>query len=98
MSWEETYQTWKDNPELAADLKAELDQLADNQEALEDAFYEPLSFGTALYSVSNRYFASEFAEQRSVSPISFAALAEDSLIKPSFDTNRRISIGVTSLG
>ena len=47
MSWEETYQTWKDNPELAADLKAELDQLADNQEALEDAFYEPLSFGTA---------------------------------------------------
>lgn len=47
MSWEENYQTWKDNPELAADLKAELDQLADNQEALEDAFYEPLSFGTA---------------------------------------------------
>lgn len=47
MSWEETYKTWKDNPELAADLKAELDQLADNQEALEDAFYEPLSFGTA---------------------------------------------------
>ena len=47
MSWEETYQTWKDNPELAADLKAELAQLADNQEALEDAFYEPLSFGTA---------------------------------------------------
>lgn len=47
MSWEENYQTWKDNPELAVDLKAELDQLADNQEALEDAFYEPLSFGTA---------------------------------------------------
>ncbi|OAP98902.1 phospho-sugar mutase [Ligilactobacillus aviarius] len=47
MSWEENYQTWKDNPELAADLKAELGQLADNQEALEDAFYEPLSFGTA---------------------------------------------------
>ena len=47
MSWEENYQTWKDNPELAADLKAELDQLADNQGALEDAFYEPLSFGTA---------------------------------------------------
>ena len=47
MSWEENYQTWKDNPKLAADLKAELDQLADNQEALEDAFYEPLSFGTA---------------------------------------------------
>ena len=47
MSWEENYQTWKDNPELAADLKAELDQLADNQVALEDAFYEPLSFGTA---------------------------------------------------
>ena len=47
MCWEENYQTWKDNPELAADLKAELDQLADNQEALEDAFYEPLSFGTA---------------------------------------------------
>ena len=41
MSWEENYQTWKDNPELAADLKAELDQLPDNQEALEDAFYEP---------------------------------------------------------
>lgn len=47
MSWEENYQTWKNNPELVADLKVELDQLADNQEALEDAFYEPLSFGTA---------------------------------------------------
>lgn len=47
MSWEENYQTWKNNPELAADLKVELDQLANNQEALEDAFYEPLSFGTA---------------------------------------------------
>lgn len=47
MSWEENYQTWKSNPELAADLKAELNQLANNQEALEDAFYEPLSFGTA---------------------------------------------------
>ena len=47
MSWEVNYQTRKDNPKLAADLKAELDQLADNQEALEDAFYEPLSFGTA---------------------------------------------------
>lgn len=47
MSWEKNYQTWKNNPELAADLKVELDQLANNQEALEDAFYEPLSFGTA---------------------------------------------------
>lgn len=47
MSWEENYQTWKNYPELAADLKAELNELADNKEALEDAFYEPLSFGTA---------------------------------------------------
>lgn len=47
MSWQETYTLWKNNPELADNLKNELNELADNQSALEDAFYAPLEFGTA---------------------------------------------------
>lgn len=47
MSWEDTYEVWKNNANLEASLKEELDSLAGNQEALEDAFYAPLEFGTA---------------------------------------------------
>lgn len=47
MSWEDNYQTWKNYPDLSSDLKTELDNLANNQEELEDAFYAPLEFGTA---------------------------------------------------
>ena len=47
MSWEENYQTWVNYSDLVPDLKANLEQLKDNKEELEDAFYAPLEFGTA---------------------------------------------------
>lgn len=47
MSWKETYQTWLNESNLEAGLKQELDQLAGQDDRLEDAFYAPLSFGTA---------------------------------------------------
>ncbi|KRM13594.1 phosphoglucomutase [Paucilactobacillus suebicus DSM 5007 = KCTC 3549] len=47
VSWKDTYQIWKNEPSLESGLKQELDQLTGNDEQLEDAFYTPLSFGTA---------------------------------------------------
>ena len=47
MSWKDTYQIWNNEKNLDADLKAQLDQLNGKDEQLEDAFYEPMSFGTA---------------------------------------------------
>lgn len=47
MSWEENYQLWKNYPDLATDLKQELESLNGKDEELEDAFYAPLEFGTA---------------------------------------------------
>ncbi|KRL84989.1 phosphoglucomutase [Ligilactobacillus equi DSM 15833 = JCM 10991] len=47
MSWKENYQVWQDNKDLDAELRTELDALAGNDQALEDAFYAPLEFGTA---------------------------------------------------
>lgn len=46
MSWKETYEEWN-NQTLVSDLRQELDQMKGNDEALEDAFYAPLEFGTA---------------------------------------------------
>lgn len=46
MSWKETYQIWKDQPDLEPNLKKELDAMHDEAE-IEDAFYAPMSFGTA---------------------------------------------------
>ena len=46
MSWKETYEQWLKQPNLAPTLKAELDAMKDDKE-IEDAFYGPLSFGTA---------------------------------------------------
>lgn len=46
MSWKETYEQWLQQPNLAPALKAELEAMTDDQEK-EDAFYGPLSFGTA---------------------------------------------------
>lgn len=46
MSWKETYEQWLKQPNLAPTLKAELDAMKDDKE-IEDAFYSPLSFGTA---------------------------------------------------
>ena len=47
MSWEKTYQLWDNNTELPTDLRQNLDDLKGNEDALEDAFYAPLEFGTA---------------------------------------------------
>ncbi|WP_367342569.1 phospho-sugar mutase [Limosilactobacillus sp.] len=46
MSWKETYQNWKDYQSLDDTLKKELDAMQDDDE-IKDAFYAPLSFGTA---------------------------------------------------
>lgn len=46
MSWKDTYQVWKNRTDLEQDLKDELDALNDPKE-IEDAFYAPMSFGTA---------------------------------------------------
>lgn len=47
MSWKETYNAWKNYQALEPDLKDELVKLEGNNEALEDAFYAPMEFGTA---------------------------------------------------
>lgn len=47
MSWKETYSAWKNYRKLEPDLKDELAKLEGNDEALEDAFYAPMEFGTA---------------------------------------------------
>ncbi|RLL42833.1 phospho-sugar mutase [Oceanobacillus piezotolerans] len=44
-SWEQVYQKWSLNSELDEKLKFELDQ-EKSEQALEDAFYKELSFGT----------------------------------------------------
>ena len=46
MSWKDTYQTWLDRKDLEPSLKRQLAAMKDEKE-IEDAFYSPLSFGTA---------------------------------------------------
>lgn len=47
MTWQDNYQIWADRTDLPANLQAEMQQLATDDKAAEDAFYQPLSFGTA---------------------------------------------------
>lgn len=47
MTWKDTYNNWLNQKNLDTNLREELDHLAGNEEELEDAFYQPLSFGTA---------------------------------------------------
>lgn len=47
MSWEETYTIWNKRPDLAPEVREDLDKIANDNEALEDAFYAPMEFGTA---------------------------------------------------
>ncbi|MCM0599809.1 phosphohexomutase domain-containing protein [Periweissella fabalis] len=47
MSWKDNYEVWRDYQNLATDLRSELDAKVHDEEALEDAFYQPMSFGTA---------------------------------------------------
>lgn len=47
MTWQENYASWKEFTNLEPTLKANLKTLASDSQMLEDAFYQPLSFGTA---------------------------------------------------
>ena len=46
LNWEEVFQKWQNYTELDAQLKEQLETLKNDPSALEDAFYEQLSFGT----------------------------------------------------
>ncbi|AXI10688.1 phosphoglucomutase [Oceanobacillus zhaokaii] len=45
-SWEQAYQKWNTFQNLDVSLKARLDDLKNSNQALEDAFYKELTFGT----------------------------------------------------
>lgn len=47
MTWQENYQVWKNYQDLDPALAQELADMADDQEALENAFTKPMAFGTA---------------------------------------------------
>ena len=47
MTWEKTYEQWKKDSNLESNLKQQLIELEEDKQALEDAFYAPLEFGTA---------------------------------------------------
>lgn len=47
MTWQDVYQQWNNEATLEPTLKKQLEELATDPEALEDAFYAPLEFGTA---------------------------------------------------
>lgn len=47
MSWQENMKKWLDYSELEPELKSQLNELKDNDEQAEEAFYAPMEFGTA---------------------------------------------------
>lgn len=47
MAYAETYEQWKGYGQLDAHLKQQLDQMAGDEDAIKDAFFAPLEFGTA---------------------------------------------------
>lgn len=47
MNWKETYKQWRDFEDLDSTLKEDLASIEADDKLLEDAFYQPLSFGTA---------------------------------------------------
>jgi phosphoglucomutase len=47
MSWEQVYEQWINEENLPENLKKELQDLKEDPEKCEDAFYAPLEFGTA---------------------------------------------------
>lgn len=47
LSWKDTYATWKNQATLESSLKQELTASAGDDATLEDAFYQPMEFGTA---------------------------------------------------
>ncbi|MQS88972.1 phospho-sugar mutase [Companilactobacillus mishanensis] len=47
MSWQENMKRWLDYSELDPELKSQLNDLKNNSEEAEEAFYSPMEFGTA---------------------------------------------------
>ncbi len=47
LSWKDNYATWNNQANLEPSLKNELNALAGDDATLEDAFYQPMEFGTA---------------------------------------------------
>ena len=47
MTWQENYQIWADRTDWPQNLQDDMKKLAADEKAAEDAFYQPLSFGTA---------------------------------------------------
>ncbi|MCR1900363.1 phospho-sugar mutase [Ligilactobacillus apodemi] len=47
MSWEETYAVWNSRTDLDDTVREDLARIEGNNEAIEDAFYAPMEFGTA---------------------------------------------------
>ncbi len=47
MSWKQVYEQWANEENLEENLKQQLNDLRQDPEKLEDAFYAPLEFGTA---------------------------------------------------
>ncbi|AXR43125.1 phospho-sugar mutase [Pediococcus pentosaceus] len=47
MSWEDSVKEWQDYVDLDFNLKKELATLAEDKDALKEAFYAPMEFGTA---------------------------------------------------
>lgn len=47
MTWKDNYQQWRSFSDLDEHLKHQLDEISGDDEALEEAFYAPLEFGTA---------------------------------------------------
>ena len=45
MSWEETYTIWNKRPDLAPEVREDLDKIANDNEALEDAFIPQWNLG-----------------------------------------------------
>ena len=46
MTWQDNYQVWKNYQDLDPALAQELADMANDQEALENAFTKPMAFGT----------------------------------------------------
>ncbi|WVE37417.1 phospho-sugar mutase, partial [Priestia megaterium] len=46
MSWEETYTSWINHPNLDPELRQNLDSIKGDEKQLEDSFYKTLEFGT----------------------------------------------------
>ncbi|WP_070327882.1 phospho-sugar mutase [Exiguobacterium aurantiacum] len=46
MAWQQTYERWNQYEELEPYLRTELDEMAQNETTLEEAFYKTLEFGT----------------------------------------------------